>query len=366
MNFSGGYIGNNAIQKLYIGTTQTWSSTVIFEFTINTNNGGTTSSTQFQLPLVNDGNTLNADVDWGDGTTDTITAYNQTETLHTYSSSGTYTIQISGDISGWQFNGGGDAPKVTNVSSWEALNISVNSGFYGCGNMTCTATNKPTITTNNLDNYFRSCGAFNGAVGNWDVSGVTKMDSTFRSAQSFNKDISGWNVSSVTDMSSMFSGAYQFNQNIGSWDTSSVVYMDYMFDGAYNFNQNISSWDTSKVINMSYMFRGASAFNQSIGSWDTSSVLTMISMFRNASSFNQDLSTWDINQVTSFIDFMFGVTLSTNNYDSLLIQWASQTPQSGITIDFGSSTYSLGTAAQTARNTLTTTYSWSISDGGGV
>ena len=48
---------------------------------------GSSASDQILLPLVFDGE-YNFIVDWGDGTTDTITAWDQAEVLHTYTSSG--------------------------------------------------------------------------------------------------------------------------------------------------------------------------------------------------------------------------------------------------------------------------------------
>ena len=41
------------------------------------------------------------DVDWGDGTIDTVTTYNGGS--HTYSSTGTYLVKISGDFSGFEY-----------------------------------------------------------------------------------------------------------------------------------------------------------------------------------------------------------------------------------------------------------------------
>ena len=35
-------------------------------------------------------------VDWGDGSSDVITSYNQAEKLHTYSIGGEYQVKISG------------------------------------------------------------------------------------------------------------------------------------------------------------------------------------------------------------------------------------------------------------------------------
>jgi len=193
-----------------------------FEFTVKTDNAGVSTSTQFQLPLVSS-LPLNAVVDWGDGNTDTITTFNQAETLHTYASSGTYTISITGDLSGWQFNNGGDKLKILNIASWGVLNISTFSGFYGCSNLTCSATDAPTISSTDLGNYFRDCSNFNGAIGNWDMSSVINIGRMFRSAQVFNQDIGSWNVSSATTMVDMLRSATAFNQDIGAWNVSNVT-----------------------------------------------------------------------------------------------------------------------------------------------
>ena len=52
-----------------------------------------------QLPLPS-GQTYNFVVDWGDGNSDIITAYDQAETLHTYSSAFTGQITITGKCGG--------------------------------------------------------------------------------------------------------------------------------------------------------------------------------------------------------------------------------------------------------------------------
>jgi hypothetical protein len=194
-----------------------------FKFTINTTNlsTGSSNSDQFQLPLVSS-LPLNAVVDWGDGNTDTITTFNQAETLHTYSSSGNYTIKITGDLSGWRFGGAGDRLKILNIASWGVLNISVDNGFYNCTNLTATATDTPTISSLSLNQYFRGCINFNGAIGNWDTSAVLYMSGIFYGATAFNQNIGNWDVSLVTTLFRFFRGATAFNQDIGSWDVSNV------------------------------------------------------------------------------------------------------------------------------------------------
>ena len=426
-------------------TTRLWAEETAFVTTWET----TTPSETITLPLVVSG-TYNFTVKWGDGTIDTITAYNQAEVTHTYATAGTYTVTIAGTIEGWQFNNAGDKTKIQTIESYGSLVITTSAAFYGCSNLTSTATDAPNISTTSLSNAFRSCTNFNGAIGNWDVSGVTNMQEMFNSASSFNQDIGSWDVSSVTTMQQMFQSATSFNQNIGNWDVSSVTNMTFMFFNATSFNQYIGSWNVSSVTNMSYMFAGASSFNQDIGSWNVSSVTTMTFMFqgatsfnqgigswdvsnvtnmqetfRNASSFNQDIGSWDVSSVTNMVNMFLNATsfdqnlgswnvssvslminmffdadvmsaanlgavkdwtitaltngtnfqngcnnsMSTSDYDALLIAWEGQTPNNNVTIHFNAATYTAGGAAEAARTSLTTAvgsggYGWTITDGG--
>jgi surface protein len=290
-----------------------------FTFTINTENAGSATKT-FVLPLINDG-TINFTVDWGDSSTDTITAYNQAEITHLYSATGTYTIQITGTIRGWKFNNGGDKLKILNISQWGDMNLTQGYAFMGCSNLTSDATDAPTITTTSFYRMFQTCSSLTGlgtGISSWDTSSVTTMRECFKYNTIFNGNISSWDVSNVTTFQAMLDRCNAFNQNIGGWTTSSAT----------SFREMIKSTDPA------------------------------------TSSFDQNISGWDISGVSNMFNFLYGQTLSTANYDALLIEWDAQSAVSSVAANFGSSTYTGGGTAAAARANLIASDLWTITDGG--
>ena len=188
-------------------------------------------------------------------------------------------------------------------------------------------------TVTNMGSMFFNAFAFNQDISNWDVNKVTNMRQMFRKAEAFNQPIGDWDVSNVTDMYAMFVSTQVFNQPIGNWDVSRVINMKFMFSNAGVFNQDINTkevtvnevsytaWDVSKVADMGSMFKG-SAFNQNIGNWDVNKVVNMDQMFRNT-TFNQNISEWRVVSVTDMSDMFRDSDLSRENYDYLLIGWAT-------------------------------------------
>jgi len=307
-----------------------------FVSTWNTAETGTSNNLQVTLPLES-GGTYNFVVDWGDSSNSTVTLW--TQNTHTYAISGNYTVTITGTINGFRFDNGGDKLKLSNIANWGPLRVGNNNGyFYGCSNMTCTATDT------------------------LDISQTTDMSIMFYGCSAFNQDISDWNTANTTNMAFMFRQASVFNQDIGSWNTSNVTNMFAMIRSTDDFNQDISSWDTANVTTMAYMFNDALAFNQDIGSWNTANVITMRRMFGTASVFDQDISSWNIENVANFIDFLENATLSTANYSKLLIDWDAQSVQSSLAFHGGNATYNV--SGNVAREHLRTTDSWTFTDGG--
>ena len=227
------------------------ATTTDFVSTWDTRNisSGSSNANSVTLPLVSEGN-YNFTVNWGDDSTDTITAWDSIAASHSYSAPGRYTITISGQIEGFAFQGSGDRLKLIDISQWGTLNLG-NSGRYfeGASNFNSSATDAPDLSgTTNFNQAFDGATSFNGAIGNWDVSGVTVMRGAFTNAASFNQDLSSWDVSKVWHFGIMFSGARSFNQNLASWDIASggltngtTTQMDGMLSGTAISSANYSA-----------------------------------------------------------------------------------------------------------------------------
>jgi len=310
--------------------------------------------------------TITGEVDWGDGTVQTFAG--ATAPTHTYASEGRKRVTITGER--FSFNVfGNSAPNLFAVRTWGMAEIDFSSlKEYSSSDFDVLATDYPVIEK--LNNTFRDASAttING-LSEWNTSSVTDLRRAFQDASNFNQPIGSWDTSNATIMRAMFRGATSFDQPIGSWDTSSVTNMRSMFQGASNFNQDIGSWDTSSVTDMDAVFAFAGSFNQDISTWDTGSVTNMRSMFNGATNFNQDISTWQIDSLTDATRMLGNSGMSTANYDALLESWDTQAGNKGVTgVQLGAAgvTFTGGSAAATARDSLINDHNWTINDGGSV
>jgi len=290
-----------------------------FDFTVTT----TTSSETFTIPCNNSG-TFDATVDWGDESTSAITAYDDADLTHTYATADDYDISISGTFPNIYFNGTGDRAKVKSVTNLGSVGwTSFFGSFKGCSNMTSfDAGDCDTSSATSVREMLRSC------------SSLTSLDLS-------NFDTSGVNASYA--MYYTFSGCSSLTSlDLSSFDTSSVTSMRKMFDGCSSITSlDVSSFDTSNVTDMRNMFTDCSL-----------TTITGIEDF--------DITAVSTDYMTSFLN---SATLSTTVYDELLVNWEGQTGYNNQNPHFGSSKYTAGSAAATARADLVTA-GWSITDGG--
>ncbi|WP_444995089.1 BspA family leucine-rich repeat surface protein [Aliikangiella sp. IMCC44359] len=249
-----------------------------------------------------------------------------------------------------------------NISNWDVSSVTNMQGIFANAvafNQNISQWNVSSVT--DMSWMFSGATIFNQAIDNWDVSNVTTMHRMFQIATTFNQPIGSWNLSSLTDITTMFTGASSFNQPIDSWNVSTVTDMEGLFWGATAFNQPINNWDVSSVSNMSFMFNGATNFNQDLSGWDVSSVGNMSRMFAG-SAFDQNIGGWNITSAYTMSDMFLSSALSTANYDALLLGWSTQEVNRNVTFSAGNSTYS--SSSQSAKDTLTETFNWTITDGG--
>jgi surface protein len=300
-------------------------------FQVNTTNPGVSDAQSFALPLVATG-TYNFTVAWGDSTSSVITAYNQPDVVHTYATGGTYTLEITGTLTGWVFGGGGDRLKLLEISAWGDVVLGTFEGSYfqGCENLQITATTGSPLrpTTTSLFECFSGCTALTGAtsnIGAWDVSAVTDTTFMFAGCANMNKNLSAWDTSSVVSMSSMFVNCTVFNNGGGvsplTWTTTALQLADNVFLSCTAFNQTVSFSDMSNVTSTAGMFDGCLVFNNGSPTNDgahpltfttTNALLYMNQMFSTCAAFNQTLVLSDVSGVTT-MNGMFGNNSDFNN-----------------------------------------------------
>jgi len=303
----------------------------------------TTANETITIPTTAGG--YNYDVITSDG--QTFTGVTGSQAI-TFATAGDYDVSISGTFPRIYFNNGGDRTKIVDIKQWGNISwTDMSRAFYGCNQLQATVTDTP------------------------DLTNVTNMISMLRSS-SFNKDINHWDVSNVTNINFMFYGAGSFNQPLNNWDVSNVTDMIFVLRGT-SFNQDLSNWDVSGLTETRDMFHDTPFTGTGVENWDVSNVTNFSRMFDN-SSFNKDISFWDITNGSNFNDFLrINTTLSTANYDAILIGWnatlqatypngSGYTPSIGI--DFGNSEYTGGGAAEAARTSLINNFNWTITDGG--
>ena len=97
----------------------------ITEWTVN-------ASDNLTLPL-DLGYTYNFTVNYGDGTGDlSVTAYNDSNATHLYTSGGVYDVTITGEVGSWKVNNDNTIEqKITEVKQW-GVNEWVALNFEGC------------------------------------------------------------------------------------------------------------------------------------------------------------------------------------------------------------------------------------------
>jgi len=354
-----------------------------FIIKVKTNNPGVSNNDQFTIPITRTSGpsgTGGYSVDCDDngtyevtGATKAVYPNGYTCDYSTLGGEGNYTIRVqdnNGDKKGFRrirfyvdSATQTDTKKLLEIKQWgTAIWSSMTQSFRDASNLTVTAADIPDFSDlTSLRQMFQGCTNADINTTGWNTGTITNLSGMFRGTSVANPDVSGWNTGTVTNMSNMFQNTLLLDPNVSSWNTSNVTNMKSMFLSASVANPNVQGWDVSQVTDMTNMFRGTSQANPDVSSWQTSSLEKIKSMFNNASSFDRDMSGWDVSKVTDASTFLRFITLSLSNYNALLSSWGNQTVNSGIVFHGGNSQYCTGKGGH---DSLTNTFSWTITDGG--
>jgi len=308
-----------------------------FVFTVKTDNSGDSDDDQFSLPITS-ASTSNTNaftrplinVDWGDGNTDEDIGQNSDVTedtsvrtfsraTHTYDTAGTYTITITEGTSysgsswdtndypafqRWDFGGGLDRLKMLEITNW-GIAPAGSPIFYGCSNMTVSATDKAKLSfhpdgrdysstmSGSINFFMRNCSAVT-TIGDWNFEKCTSMRGGFWGASSFNQDITYWYLGKNSSDGSVHT------RFTGTVAAQRLFFQASSYKGAGLWNQNCS---------------------QSSGS-------------------------------NGLLQIMASTDLTTANYDLLLIAWAAGPTQLSTGSPSFAAQFTPGGAAEAGRDAL--------------
>jgi len=206
---------------------------------------GSSNYFQVKLPIIS-GGTYNFTADWGDGTSSTITTYNQAEVTHTYSVAGVYTVKLRGIINGWRFVSGGDRLKIGDIAQWGTLKVGNNGNyFHGCNNINASTVSDQIDVSGitNATRFFDSCLKFTCNLDYLDFSGFTDTSYMFQDCWLFNSDFSSANVSNVVNARNMFNNAYAYNSSMANWNVSNITNLTAFMNGKTTANYSTTLMD---------------------------------------------------------------------------------------------------------------------------
>lgn len=282
-------------------------------------------------------------------------------------------LKIGGDL-GSMFSGcrqlceknaGGEV--VWNLTTWDVSEAtSTYWMFANCEKFNADLSTWQMGNVTNTSAMFQGCPLFNGNLSAWNVGKVLRTVFMFQGCTAFNGDLSKWNVSSVKFASDMFAACTSFNSDLSGWDVSNVTSATSMFQGCTAFNADLSGWNVSKVRSFEDMFGDCTSFNADLSAWNVASATNFRSMFKNCTAFNCPLGNWKPANIFSGEGMFAGSGLTPENWDHLLIGWASLADMADVStnVKIGATGVKHTARSEEAINALKTKKNWQITDAG--
>lgn len=303
------------IEPLYVDNTKVTFKTTSFSFYAGYDTTPmklsvtVTENTVLRLPLAG---TLNVAIDWGDGTIEGGITEEKPE--HTYTSAGTYTIQIAG--SSQYFGTQGENNDGTNLKTYLTKVLAL-------GDLSCSRYGFYNYT--NLTSVVAGSGV--------DISNATNLTSMFDGCTSLKTiDLRGMNTSAVKNMTNMFKNCIALEKIFvdTAWSTSAVTTSTNMFQNAVEITGG-----NGTTFNASYI-------DKTYARIDTAGTLGYLS---NGRAYKVDAGSTNVgyypslqeatDAISSNSNTTFTITLQTSTFDT-----SKATIPSGktVTLNFGSNT----------------------------
>ena len=338
-----------------------------------------TGASTFQLRGRNVG-TYNYEVDWGDGTVETVTTYNGG--AHAYASTGTYEVKISVDFPGFEYGtiSGGWKDYLTKIVQWGNIEWkSFYRAFTDFPYLTSLPADYPDITGlvdkrpyrmfyNNIRlvacdlSNWQNTGNFVGAsnqmlsanvrctninLTGWDVSNLTNaqdiMSQCGRAAGGCTVTAPNLDWSGTNTLYRMFyRSCIKTDTDINNWTLRAAgVSLSRFFYESGSFSSptfsavsevDMSTWNnTSGITDMQYFMYNATAVkNINVTNWDTSNVTNMFRAFYGCTTLEEiiGLSTIDISSVVDGRTMFYNtrkLKFNNHNFGTSWNNWAAAT-----------------------------------------
>ena len=269
-----------------------------------------------QAPTARLNDMYNYEVDWGDGTTETVVGVrNKT---HTYATAGDHEVKITGQFAGFQFlnaSSAAERDKIIELKNWGISKVwGLQYAFYYCSNLDITATDAPQFdgvgnlarTYTDCISAFTNCGIINFDLSKWDLNWASRFYQFLynnRNVETITMpDING----TAYDHTSMFSyvGADNPNGTDLIWNNytntrSGGVAMGSLVGFGKYKSVTLNDWSIKQINSFTYAFGGLGDIPDctlTLKNWGVnnsgSGILNMSSTFRAQTAYIVDTTGW--------------------------------------------------------------------------
>jgi len=212
--------------------------TTPFKFTITIGAGGL-----FTLPLTTyNGLTPTFSVNWGDGSANQITSATDPNRAHTYSSAGSYQIQITGFMPGFVVNNTAAIKSlITSVDAWGSVGLRL-INFQGCNNISTLPTDYIGLADVEVfSNFMRSTAitTIPSTIFSYSIQALSFSDAfSFTSITAIPSGLFT-NNTKVTSFSSTFNGCASLASYPSNLFDTNINVLD--FSGTFKFCSQLTS-----------------------------------------------------------------------------------------------------------------------------